>query len=105
MTTTAVIQKKSPLVKIKPVTVIGKSIPSVGISKFVFELAKAHRIRFSKASASNKQLASMITRLSDDVVVTDKTEEMLIELRRAHVIDNKTMVVILGKYLAERNNV
>lgn len=47
-------------------------------------------------------LAEVITRLSDDEVVPDETEKLVIELRRAEVIDGQTMVTLLGRYLDEQ---
>jgi hypothetical protein len=38
-------------------------------------------------------------------VVTDEVEDMIVALKRNHVIDDKTMVVLLGNYLDERNHV
>ena len=45
--------------------------------------------------------ASAITRLADDHVETDETEDLLVALRRAHVIDGPTMVDLLGRHLDE----
>lgn len=50
-------------------------------------------------------LAEVITNLSDDDVVTDDVEDLIVALKRAHVINAETMVALLGNYLNEKQNV
>lgn len=46
-------------------------------------------------------LAEVVTHLSDDEVKPDETENLVIALRRANVIDDPTMVTLLGRYFEE----
>lgn len=46
-------------------------------------------------------LAEVITHLAGDEVKPDETEELIIALRRANVIDGPTMVTLLGRYFDE----
>lgn len=53
---------------------------------------------------ADRPLADVITRLTGDVVVTDEIEDLIVELKRAGAIDEKTMVQLLGRYLAEKKS-
>ncbi len=75
-------------------------IPTAGLAKFVADLARKHGVK--PAQNSNDALADVITRLSDDVVITDDTEDLIVALKRAGVIDAGTMVTLLGNYLDEK---
>lgn len=44
-----------------------------------------------------------MTQLAGDAVVTDDVEDMIVALKRNHVIDSTTMVTLLGNYLDERS--
>jgi hypothetical protein len=48
------------------------------------------------------RLAEVITGLADDEVKPDEIERLIIALRRANVIDGRTMVKLLGSYLDEK---
>lgn len=50
-------------------------------------------------------MADVITRLADDTVVTDVTEDLLVALKRADVIDGPTMIDLLGRHLDECRHV
>ena len=67
------------------------------IDSYVASLAKQHGIAYIKSG--NDALADVITRLADDTVVTDETEDLLVALKRAAVIDGPTMVDLLGRHL------
>lgn len=75
-------------------------IPMTGLSAYIADLAKRHGIAYIKTGAD--ELAEVITRLTGDVVVPDETEDLIVELKRAGAIDEQTMIVLLGNYLAER---
>ena len=79
------------------------SIPSKNLDKYVAELAGKHGVRYVKTA--NDVLAEVITRLADDVVHTDKTEDLIVALKRANVIDGSTMISLLGNYLDEKHSV
>ena len=70
---------------------------------YVSNLAREHGIACVRQV--NDALAEVITQLADDVVVTDATEDLLVALQRAKVIDGPTMVLLLGQYLDESFNV
>lgn len=63
----------------------------------VAALARQHGIAYAKNGLD--ALAQVITHLADDDVVTDITEDTLVALLRAHVIDGRRMVTLLGRYL------
>lgn len=77
------------------------TIPATGPSKYVDDLARQHNVHYIRTGAD--ALADVITRLADDDVVTDDTENLIVALKRAHVIDVNTMVALLGAYLDERS--
>ena len=74
-------------------------VPTSGLAEFIADLARKHGVRHVRTGVDD--LADVITRLSDDVVVPDDTENLIVALRRAHVIDSSTMVSLLGNYLDE----
>ena len=80
-----------------------RHIPSTGLISFIATLAKEHGVSFARTGSD--ALADVITRLADDEVVTDETEDLIVALRRADVIDGPTMVSLLGSYLDEKRHV
>jgi hypothetical protein len=82
---------------------INMTIPTTDLANYVAALAREHGIRYVKTA--NDALAEVITRLADDEITTDKTEDLIVALRRANVIDGATMVSLLGNYLDEGRNV
>ena len=74
-------------------------IPMNGLSAYIADLAQRHDIRYVQTGTS--VLAEVITRLSGEDVKPDETEKLVIALRRANVIDGKTMVTLLGRYFDE----
>jgi hypothetical protein len=79
---------------------ISDEIPTTGLREFITDLAKRHGVTYVRDGYS--ALAEVTTRLSDDEVVPDETEKLVIALRRAEVIDGPTMVTLLGHYLDEQ---
>jgi len=77
-------------------------VPKSGLADFVLNLARLHKVRHVRSA--NDELADVVTRLADDAVVTDAIEDLIVELRRSHVIDSATMVSILGNHLEEKKN-
>ncbi len=75
-------------------------IPTSGLAKFVADLARKHGVKPTRTP--NDALAEVITQLSDDVVITDDTEDLIVALKRANVIDGGAMVALLGNYLDEK---
>ena len=78
-------------------------IPSKNLTEYVAKLAQKHGVRYIKTA--NDALAEVITRLSGDEVIPDKTEDIIVALKRANVIDGPTMISLLGSYLDEKRNV
>ncbi|MBN6739839.1 hypothetical protein JKG47_04695 [Acidithiobacillus sp. MC6.1] len=78
-------------------------IPSSNLSEYIIALAEKRGVRYVKTA--NDALADVVTRLSDDEVDTDDTEDLIVALRRANAIDGSTMVSLLGNYLDEKRNV
>lgn len=77
-------------------------IPMTGLSAYIADLAKRHGVAYVKTASG--ALAEVITRLSGDDLKPDDTEKLVIALRRANVIDGKTMVTLLGRYFGEIRN-
>ncbi len=84
-------------------SVVMISIPTSGIAEYVVNLAQKHGVRYVRTP--DDALAEVITCLADDEISTDDTEDLIVALKRAHVIDVDTMVNLLGNYLNERAHV
>ena len=82
---------------------VGVAIPTSGLEQFILGLAQRHGVAYVKTS--HDRLAEVISRLADDEVATDDTEDLIVALKRAHVIDAATMVALLGGYLDEKRRV
>ena len=78
-------------------------LPMTGLSAYIADLAKRHGVAYVKTGSS--ALAQVITRLAGDAGNPDETEKLVIALRRANVIDGKTMVTLLSRYFGEMRNV
>lgn len=76
------------------------TIPTFKVAEYVVSLAQQHGVRYTRTSGD--ALAEVVTRLAADQVATDDIEDLIVALKRAHVIDAKTMVALLGNYLDER---
>lgn len=75
-------------------------IPTTGVAEYITDLARQHNVRYVRTEADS--MSDVITQLSDNEVATDETEDLLIALKRADVIDADTMVILLGRYLDEK---
>ena len=80
-----------------------EDIPLTGLNTYIAGLAKRHGVSYVRSGTS--ALAGVITRLADDEAKPDQTERLVIAMRRAGVIDGKTMVALLGRYFDEASNV
>lgn len=79
------------------------NIPTSGLADFITDLAQKYGIQYARTP--NDALADVITRLADDVIVPDETENLVVALKRAHVIDGQTMVTLLGNYFDELKHI
>ena len=77
--------------------------PVTDVGGYITGLAKLHAVSYVKTSYD--ELAEVITRLSDDDVVMDETELLLIALERAGVIPSEAVVPLHINYLREKLNV
>lgn len=75
-------------------------IPTKNVEAFILDLAAKHGVRYVKGPLDD--LADTITRLSDDEVEIDGTEQLIIALKRARVITGSEMVAMLGAYLDQK---
>ena len=80
-----------------------EDIPFTGLRTYIANLAKRHGVTYVRTGYD--ALAEVITRLSDDKVESDETENLVVALRRAKVIDGSTMVTLLGRYFDEARGV
>lgn len=76
-----------------------EDIPFTGLRAYIADLAKRHGVTYVRTGYD--ALAEVITRLSDDEVETDETDNLLVALCRAKVIDGSMLVTLLGRYLDE----
>jgi hypothetical protein len=67
---------------------------------YVLALAQQVGVRYERTPED--ELADIITRLSDDEVVTDEIEDLIVALKRAGVINGSEMVALLSQYLDEK---
>ncbi len=79
------------------------AIPTTGLAQYVRDLALQHNVRYVRTQED--AIADVITRLSDDEVSTDHTEDLIVALKRAQVIDGGAMVALLGRYLDEKHHI
>jgi hypothetical protein len=79
------------------------NIPTSGLKEYVHRLALVHGVVYKKTAGD--AFAEAVTRLADDNVFTDDVENIIVELKRSHVIDSKTMVQLLGSYFDELQHV
>ncbi len=79
------------------------TIDQEDVTHYVATLARRHGVVYEKTGSD--ALAEVITHLADDDVRTDETENLLVALKRANVIDGETMVDLLGRHLDECRNV
>lgn len=80
--------------------VMSINIPITDVKGYVQTLALAHHITYVKTRGDD--WAETVTRLAGDDVVTDEVEDLIVALKRAHVVNDKEMVALLGNYLAEK---
>lgn len=80
-----------------------ENISFKSVTERVQQLAKDNGVVYKKTA--NDALAEVITRLSDDNVVTDATEDLIVALKRANVISGEVMVSLLGQHLREIKHV
>ncbi|WP_248324858.1 hypothetical protein [Caballeronia sp. Sq4a] len=79
----------------------GKSL-GTSVANYIAKLAEQHGVEY--VETGNSALARVITSLSDDdmpVGGPDRTEKLVIALRKAKVISGRTMVELLGQYFDE----
>lgn len=77
--------------------------PTTGAASFVADVARLHGVLYVRNS--NDALADFITQFSDDDVVTDETEDLIVALRRSKIIDGSQMVELLGNHMDEARHV
>lgn len=77
------------------------SNPRPTVPKVVGRLARIKKLNY--VATYGDFLGAAITRLADDTVRLDHTEQLLIELKRRRVITGRKMVQKLGQHLKEIN--
>ena len=80
--------------------VLQAELPTSGVASYVAELAKRYGVRAMRMPLDD--LADVVTRLSDDEVHGDATQEMIVALARAEVIDRRSMLSLLSGHLHDR---
>lgn len=78
------------------------NLPVSDFKDFIINLARANNINYIKTGCD--ELAVNFTRLSDDEVVFDDIENLIIALERAGIIASKDVVPLHISYLREINN-
>ena len=77
--------------------------PVTDVGDYISGLAAIHGVSYVKTPYD--ELAEVITRLSDDDVVMDETELLLIALERAGAIPSEAVVPLHINYLREKLHV
>ncbi len=75
-------------------------IPTVGVDNYVQRLARKHKIKY--VFSYMDQWAETVTRLAGDSVRQDRTEDLLIALKRAGKITQQDVARLTVNYLRER---
>jgi len=78
-------------------------IPTEGVSQFVASLALKHHISYQRTAGD--EWAETITRLSDDIVQSDETSNLLVALKRARKLTDREMTALLINHLREKRRV
>ena len=78
-------------------------VPTSALAEFIADLARQDSLRHVRSGVDD--LADVITRLSDNVVVSDDTDNLIVAQKRAQVIDALTMITLLANYLDEKGAV
>lgn len=74
-------------------------IPDTDIREFIADLAKRHGVKYVETGLT--AMAKVFTHLSNKDIEPgrpDETEKLVIALKKAKVIDGRTMVELLGRY-------
>jgi hypothetical protein len=77
--------------------------PTTGVAAFVADVARRHGVSYVRTS--NDALADLITNFSDDKVDSDPTEDLIVALARAKVINDSAVLALLGNHVDEREHV
>lgn len=75
----------------------------LNVKAYILDLSKKHGVAYVETPSD--RLANLFTSLSDDEVVLDEVELLIIALDRAGVIARKEVLPLLGRYLAEKRKV
>lgn len=77
-----------------------KNIPTTDPAEFIKAIAKQHNVVYENTLYDG--LADTITRLSDDDVVMDEVEILIIALERAGILSSEDVVPLHVNYLREK---
>jgi hypothetical protein len=67
----------------------------------IWQLAQQHGITHQHSQLD--QLGDSITRLSDEEIILNETQWLLIELGRAHILTGRESISLLNRYLQEES--
>lgn len=81
----------------------GASDQGTSVSRYVYALAKEHKVFFEKTFAD--RWANAVTRLADDDVKSDTTDDLLVALRRAGKLSPKDMTKLVISHHREARRV
>lgn len=81
-------------------TALVVDIPTIGLAKYITDLANQHNITYIKTFAD--EWADTITRLSDDSIEADDIIDLLLALKRAEILNIDDMLSLLVNYLREK---
>lgn len=70
------------------------------VSKFVENLALQHGITYVRSRGD--EFAEFVTKMAGDDAAADLTENLLVTLKKSGIIDNDTLVILLGEHLDEK---
>ena len=82
---------------------LGMVAPTSGLEQYITDLARQHKVKY--VTTGDDLIANVITRLSDDDIVMDEVELLLLALERAGVVASKNVMPLHVNYLREKFNV
>ena len=74
-------------------------MPKIGVGPFIDRLAEAHGVRLEPSALND--FADALTRLAGDETVLDRTDRLLVELKKRDIINNQQLARLVTNYMAE----
>ena len=76
------------------------SLPTTGVSDFVDDLAKRYGLKYERTGVED--WADSVAKVLGDYVELDETEQLLVALKKAGVIDGRQAARLIANHFRER---